>query len=371
MKTQITILLMAFLTSICMAQNDSDDFKKYMEAEQNAFKNYHTQQDSAFIQYKDEIEQKWNEFKESTNKEWVSYSEGFAGRSVVDFEAGKIEVKAIIEKDNPQAEAIVKKNLKEHIKSIFSEKDETKTAILSNQVEIPHSNEKITNQNIEQIVDKIVEKSKITEMKGKDNQNRIVIAVSLDMVPNHIKIRAEKFKSIIEEKCRRFDVEPALVLAIIHTESFFNPKAYNRHGNAYGMMQIVPKYAGLTMNNVLYKKKTQPSSTQLFNAETNIEMGTGYIRWLIDYKWKKVKDKTNQQYCIICSYNGGPGTIYKAMTGKMNKIGTEKWNKMFDDLNNMDNDKLYKKLRKDVPWKETRNYIKLVKERMEQFYNDI
>ena len=371
MKTKITILLIAILTTICMAQNDTEAFRKFREAEQNAFKNYHTQQDSAFIQYKDEIEQKWNEFKESTNKEWVSYSEGFDGRSVVDFETGKIEVKAIIEKDNPQAETIAKKNLKEQIKSIFKEKDETKKSILSEQVQTPNSREKITDENINQIVEEIVKKSKKSEMNSADKKNRLVYTVSLNMVPNHIKIRADKYKKIIEEKCKQFDVDPALVLAIIHTESFFNPKAYNRHGNAYGMMQIVPKYAGLTMNNVLYKKNKQPSSNQLFNAETNIEMGAGYLRWLKDNKWKKVKDKINLQYCIICSYNGGPGTIYKAMTGKMNKIGTEKWNKMFDDLNNMDNDKLYKKLRKDVPWKETRNYIKLVKERMEQFYNDI
>jgi len=101
-------------------------------------------------------------------------------------------------------------------------------------------------------------------------------------------------------------------VAIIHTESFYNPKAYNRHGNAYGMMQIVPKYAGQTMNYSLLQKKGKPSSKQLYDPKINLEMGIGYIRWLANNKWPKVKNKTNQYWAIICSYNGGPGTIYKS-----------------------------------------------------------
>jgi peptidoglycan lytic transglycosylase C len=370
MKLRLLVLFIIIITLTCGAQSELDEFQKFKEQEQQAFKNYHNQQDSLFIQYKKEIEDKWNEFRESTQKEWVSYSAEFNGRSIVNFETGKIEVKAIVEKNNPQAEIIAKKKLLEQLKTILQEKDETNKPILAEQIKTPDA-KKITKKNINKIVETIVKKSKKSEIKGKDNKERVVVSVSLDMVPNHIKIRAEKFKSIIEKKCKRFEVEPALVMAIIHTESYFNPKAYNRHGNAYGMMQIVPKYAGLTMNNVLYKKNKQPSSKQLFNADTNIEMGVGYIKWLADNKWKRVTNKTNQQYCIICSYNGGPGTIYKAMTGKMKKIGTKKWNKMFIDLNNMNSDKLYKKLRKDVPWEETRKYIKLVREKMDTVYNKL
>ena len=106
-------------------------------------------------------------------------------------------------------------------------------------------------------------------------------------------------------------------------------------------MQIVPKYAGKTMNYVLYNKNSNPSSSDLFNAQKNIEMGIGYIRWLADNKWNKVTNTTNQNYCIICSYNGGPGTIYKAMTGKMKNIKQEKWDKMMSDLNSMKSENLY------------------------------
>ena len=71
---------------------------------------------------------------------------------------------------------------------------------------------------------------------------------------------------------------------------------------------------------------------------------------------------------MICSYNRGPGTIYKAMTGKMNKIGQKKWDKMLNDLSTMDSQKLYQKLRKDVPYEETRNYIEKVVDKMSNEY---
>ncbi|HCX72573.1 MAG TPA: hypothetical protein DHM37_02545 [Candidatus Cloacimonas sp.] len=58
------------------------------------------------------------------------------------------------------------------------------------------------------------------------------------------------------------------------------------------------------------------------------------------------------------------------MTGKMRRIGQAEWDRMIDDLNTMETDELYKKLRKDIPWAETRNYIKLVCDRMEKYYKD-
>jgi hypothetical protein len=37
----------------------------------------------------------------------------------------------------------------------------------------------------------------------------------------------------------------------------------------------------------------------------------------------------------------------------------------------MSNDKLYNKLHKDIPWEETRKYIKLVKEKMDTVYAQV
>ncbi len=221
----------------------------------------------------------------------------------------------------------------------------------------------ISKENLDKAVEEVIKKGKISVTKGKDGKERTHFTIVLDMVPNHLQIRVKKYKPYIERQCERFRIEPAIALAIIHTESYFNPYAYNRQGNAYGMMQIVPRYAGATMNYVLYKKKGKPSPSVLYNPKNNLEMGIGYLDYIRRNFFSKVTDETNQYYCMICSYNGGAGSVYIAITGKRKAT-----DKMFAKINKMSNKKLYKKLRKDIPWEETRNYIKLVTERMDKYY---
>ncbi|MCK4357745.1 MAG: DUF3393 domain-containing protein [Candidatus Cloacimonetes bacterium] len=370
MKKYLIILLVIFISSALIAQTDEDEFEKYKQQQQQEFENYKMMQDSLFIQYKDQIEKEWNEFVESTKKEWVTYSPDFKGRSQVNFEKGTVKIEAVVEKDDPKSDEKAKEIVKEQFKKILKEKDETDNPILKGQIKIKDIGV-VNEKNIDYAVEKVIEKGKISITKGKDKKERTHFTIVLDMVPDHIQVRINKYKPYIEKQCEKFKIDPPIALAIIHTESFYNPRAYNRHGNAYGMMQIVPKYAGSTMNYVLYKKRGKPSSSVLYNPENNLEMGIGYMRWLADNKWDEVTNKTNLYYCIICSYNGGPGSVYKAMTGKMKGIQDKEWDKMMSDLNTMDSKKLYKKLHKDIPWKETRNYIKLVTERMDKYYKEI
>ncbi len=391
MKKMILVVLLTLIVIGLLAQTDFEKFQQQKQQTFDNFKtetkkaeaNYYAKQDSLFIQYKEQIEKLWNEFKESTPTEWVSYNSDFSGRSKVNFENSKIDVAAVVEvpkDDSPEEKAKQEKKakeiVKEQLKALLKEKDKvTKTTILENQVKIPAKKDEtpkaITPQNLDEIAEQIVKTAGKELIVNKDGKKNIKYNISLEMMPNNIKIRAQKYKPLIEKFCKKHKIDPKIAMAIIHTESFYNPKAYNRHGNAYGMMQIVPKYAGINMNNYLFKKNKKPTSKQLFNPATNLEMGIAYMRWLADNKWQKVTNKTNQYYCIICSYNGGPGTIYKAMTGKMNKIGQKKWDKMMSDLSNWDSERLYKRLRKKVPWAETRKYIKLVLDRMEKYYGDI
>ena len=377
MKRLSGILIILLLTGLCLAQDSYQDYlneqnqqqEDYINQQNTAFANYHNQQDSLFIQYKDDIEKLWNEFRESTPKDWVSYNEDFSGRSEVSFESGEIKVDAVVESTSGQDEVKAQEIIKNQIVSILQEKDATEEPILADQVKNPlGSGKAISEKDVNELAEQIAKQAVKKEITGSDNQIRLKYTISLELMPDHIRKRAEKYKPIIENFCQEYQIDPRLALAIAHTESYFNPKAYNRHGNAYGMMQIVPKYAGINMNNVIFHKNQKPSSEELFNPDINLHMGIAYLRWLADNKWQKVTNPTNQIYCMICSYNGGPGTIYKAMTGKMNKIGQEKWDKMINDLSTMDSKKLYNKLRKDVPFEETRNYIEKVVGKMSNEY---
>jgi membrane-bound lytic murein transglycosylase C len=372
MKSIIIVILLVVFSS-AFAQSYSDhmsDFEKYKQEqnqqEENYYKfaqNFKAYQDEHFIKYESYIEDIWGDFKESSPKTWVGYSEDFSGRTSVDFDSSKVVVEVVVDADSDDAE--VKQKLEALTKKILEEKDETGTRILEGQVASPKdSNKAISPSDAKEVVEqaKIVEK----EINGKK-----VYSINLDLVSDSDKKRIAKYEDLISKYCKEAGIEPALALAIIKTESCFNPRAYNRSGNAYGMMQIVPKYAGRTMNRILYKKDKEPGSKTLFDPEKNLRMGINFLGHLKSTSWKKIKNEVNQRYCVICSYNGGSGAIYIALAGKTSKIPQEKWDAMMDLLNSDNNKKVYNLLH-TKSWEETRHYIKVVEERYKQYlaYNE-
>lgn len=77
------------------------------------------------------------------------------------------------------------------------------------------------------------------------------------------------FQTIIQEASDRYQVDPALIRAIIMAESSYNPKAISRKG-ACGLMQLMPATA---------KSLGVEDS---FNPEHNIYGGVKYFKQLLD-----------------------------------------------------------------------------------------
>jgi len=79
-----------------------------------------------------------------------------------------------------------------------------------------------------------------------------------------------QYDELIMKASGKYNVEPALVKAIIKAESNFNHRAVSRKG-ARGLMQLMPATA---------------SSLQVrdsFHPENNIEGGVKYVRYLLNY----------------------------------------------------------------------------------------
>ena len=197
------------------------------------------------------------------------------------------------------------------------------------------------------------------EIKGDDGKPRQVITVKLDLVPDHIKTRAEQYKSEVEKYCRKYDVEPAMAFAVMQTESSFNPKAKS-HVPAYGLMQIVPSSAGADCAQSLKKPFAKPTANYLYQPENNIEMGVHYLHLLRKRYYSNVDDKDSQDLCVIASYNTGAGNVARALRGDT------KISKAIPQINEMSYDELFRYFeRKLLP--ETQNYIRKVTERMNNF----
>jgi soluble lytic murein transglycosylase-like protein len=78
-----------------------------------------------------------------------------------------------------------------------------------------------------------------------------------------------KLDRIVSEAAQRHQVDPALVKAVISTESGWNPQAVSRKG-AVGLMQLIPATA------------QRYGVGDSFDPVQNVEGGTTYLKWLLD-----------------------------------------------------------------------------------------
>ena len=180
------------------------------------------------------------------------------------------------------------------------------------------------------------------------------------MPTNTIMKKAKLHKNSISKYANKMRVPRELIYAIMHSESSFNPMARS-HVPAYGLMQIVPRSAGIDAYNFLYKEKRMLSSSYLYNANNNIEIGAAYIH-ILDYKYlKKIKNKQSRLYCVIAAYNTGSGNVARAF------ISSTNINKAALKINSMSSDEVYSRLIKRLPYKETKFYLKKVYKRVQLY----
>ena len=110
-------------------------------------------------------------------------------------------------------------------------------------------------------------------------------------------IRAEFFAAkipygeLIYEKSKKYDVDPALVAAVIEQESRFKPRAKS-HVGARGLMQLMPR-TGRWMG-----------ARNLYDPEQNVDAGVKYIAYL-DKRFNGDLKK------IVAAYNGGEGNVMR------------------------------------------------------------
>ena len=104
--------------------------------------------------------------------------------------------------------------------------------------------------------------------------------------------KAERsFDHIIQRVAKSYDVDPALVRAIIMAESSYNPRAVSKRG-AKGLMQLMPKtakYLGVEDS---------------FDPEHNIDGGVRYFKELLDQFNGNVK-------LALAAYNAGSRKVRK------------------------------------------------------------
>lgn len=393
MRKSLLIILLAFCVNGAYAQVESEfeKFKKEQQKQMEAmmqsdkalyndlekeYQDYVKAEKEAYEKFVKEMSAMWGggNVAESTEKEWVEYSDDGKSRSIVDFEQGEATIEIIITPEEEKSEEKLEEKVEEKIKELIVNKGTTKdydsekekalplqeTPVLENQIQTP-SGELVTEENVEESVKEIVQEVVVEkkEITGDDGETRQVVTVKLDLVPDHIKTRAEAYKNEVETYCRKYEVNPAMVYAVMQTESAFNPKAKS-YVPAYGLMQIVPTSAGKDCAASLNKSFSQPTANYLYEPENNIEMGVHYLYLLNKRYYTKVTDPDSRDLCVIASYNTGAGNVARALRGDT------KISKAIPQINEMSYEELFKYFEnKLLP--ETQNYIRKVTERMNNF----
>ncbi|MCC8088411.1 MAG: transglycosylase SLT domain-containing protein [Rikenellaceae bacterium] len=239
----------------------------------------------------------------------------------------------------------------------------SKTPILKDQV-LVSDNRKIEEVPMEVAVKDLTQNGdlEITEVEGEDGKNRNMVNLKIDLAPDNINTRAEQFLPLICKYAEKYNLDPALVCAIIHTESSFNPKAKSI-ANAHGLMQIVPTSAGIDAYGHIYKKEWTPTAQYLLDPEKNIELGTVYLHMLMTYPgyFTKVVEENSRRLCAIAAYNTGAGNVSRAFTG------STKLSEAIPVINRHTYHSLFNYMSINLPYEETRKYINNVTERMASY----
>ncbi len=130
----------------------------------------------------------------------------------------------------------------------------------------------------------------------------------------------------IFSEAKKNKIDPAWVFAVTRRESAFVPHAKSPSG-AMGLMQVMPSTAKMVAQR---KKIPYTKQDELFEPHTNIKLGTGYLKMMLDRH-------QNNSVLATAAYNAGPGNVGK-------------WLPTFDMAADL--------WIETIPFKETREYVK-------------
>jgi len=375
---KIVLMVLIFINFI-YANDFSKEFEEFALQNQNEFEFFESNvnqeyekfqkaQNEAYQEFSNEIFQKWPDKnpKLSTNFKWVEYSEDLGSRKSVDFENGNIEVE-VIAKDEKTAKEKLTKLFKETLNQdvrtaykndILQQKIIKKLGKKSKPIEVKQKivADVITNKEKEELLKK-VQKQKMTKIKHKDF---LVYKVKVKLPPKSMIRKAKALKKEVLHHAYKQDIPAPLIYAIIHSESAFNPMAKS-HVPAYGLMQIVPKTAGIDSYKFLYGKKKLLSARYLYSPTKNIMIGSAYLHILFYKYLKKIENPLSRLYCTIAAYNTGSGNVARAFTGRTNvTLASYK-------INGLTPQKVYQTLIQKLPYDETKHYLKKVRTRVKSY----
>ena len=369
-----------FIAAISIVFLFSDSFDEYKSSQYTEFNNFNKEfetyqklLDDEYNNYKKELKAYWDKPTLSDKKTWVEYTKDMKARKSVDFEKGEVSIEVIAKDENSAKQSIVKELLKtltsdtqqaqenDILEQRIATKLGKKQQVENKPILAPLLLEgKKNTKELVGFASEAINKNGVTKSNSKLAGNNLY-KVTIKLPKDSQKKLALNYKDEILTQSKRRGLDPALVYAIMQTESNFNPRARS-HIPAFGLMQIVPRSAGVDAYMYIYNKRVILSPTYLYSAKNNIELGSTYLHILMTRYFKGVNDYKSRLYCAIAGYNTGAGNVSKAFRGDYNVY------KAYPKINSMSSEEVYNYLIKNLKYKEARDYLQRVRDRM-KYYN--
>jgi len=324
------------------------DFKKQEDA---AFNTYLKKEKDAIKAYEKQVSALWPQNDLQDAKKLTNYSKDLQTKTMIDFEKNQIVIstKHKVSKNDllkkldetlslTSEKAYAQNNLEQKIKALSAPSKYIKTSALNPQ---PLLLKKVDHLRSE--------KAYITQDGG---GKKLTYSLPKDATYK----RSFNYLRAAKSNAIRFNVSAEILLAIMHSESSFNPMARS-HIPAFGLMQIVPKSAGIDSYKFLYKKRRLLSASYLYNTTNNIEIGSAYFH-ILYYKYlASIKNPQSRLYCAIAGYNTGAGNVAWAFVHNNNVKKASK------RINKMSPQEVYNHLLKNLKYDEPKHYLKRVRQR--------
>lgn len=367
-------LLSLSLPSVSSFADSFDDFLKAQQAGVEQIKNdyqaYKKRYLGAFENYKSDIEQEWQQVEISNQEAWVEYSDNLQKKTVVDFAFNEIRISYKVTESKSSLETIKLNTLKKDIHRLLkkTERQAAQSDPINNKLMAGRSSRNLLNEpllsemsSLYGSMDNAEEKlaSAALLLEEKTNKGDIII-VKIPLPKEFPFKRAEKYLAGAKQAASKWKIDPALVMAIAHTESHFNPLARS-HIPAFGLMQIVPSSAGKDASKLMYGKSRLLTSDELYNPSFNLDTGSAYLSMLQTRYLKRITNPKTRLFCTIAAYNTGTGNVAKAF------IGQASMQRAYPVINQLSPERVFEILKTDLPYKETRKYLVKVTNHMDSY----
>ncbi|MBI5672096.1 MAG: DUF3393 domain-containing protein [Nitrospirae bacterium] len=305
------------------------------------------------------VRQTWGEkeVKVPEQKKYVKYTQNYMSRTIVDFDNGTIVVETLDDK-------APKESLKNAIVTTILTPDDPRSVDLFSDKPVTLTSDKppyllglVVDQQGQPIrtpaqADAFAASTLETATKSRPvDQNgtaKQALIAEIKMAANFSNKQAEKYRAIVTRFAEQFKISPSLIFAVIRTESNFNPFAVSS-APAYGLMQLVPTSGGRDAYRKAKGTDTIPSREYLFDPENNIELGSAYLNVLSYNLLESIGNEVSREYCVISAYNTGPRNVFKTFASDNTAA--------LNQINNLEPPAVYDRLRNNLPYQETRDYL--------------